>query len=124
MQQQPSFDIAGVIGLTSEKFNGTIAICFPGSVFLTMMTNMLGETFTEITDDLSDGAAELLNIIYGQAKIVLNQQGYSIEKAIPTVVRGQNLQTRHITSNKVVVIPFVSETGEIHIEISTEPKKQ
>src|SRR5271170_5183018 len=92
-QPQPDFAIAGVIGITSASFNGTITLCFPEKVFLGAMSKMLGEEFTEITQGLQDGVAELLNIIFGQAKIVLNQQGHSIQKAIPTVVRGKNIST-------------------------------
>src|SRR5262245_39596069 len=97
-QAQPEFEIAGVIGITSEKFSGNITLCFPGKVYLTLMSNMLGEQFTEINKDLQDGAAELLNIIFGSAKVVLNQQGHTIQKAIPTVIRGTALQTTYIGS--------------------------
>jgi hypothetical protein len=48
------------------------------------MGKMLGEEFKAITQDLQTGAAELLNIIFGSAKVVLNEQGYAIQKAIPT----------------------------------------
>lgn len=117
---QPDFEIAAIIGLTSPSFTGSIAICFPKAVYLKIMSNMLMSEFTEITQDLQDGAAELLNIIFGGAKTVLNQQGYTIQKAIPTVVRGQHIQTSHLSTSPVMVIPFGTIAGEFHIEISTE----
>ncbi|MDR3608377.1 MAG: chemotaxis protein CheX [Oligoflexia bacterium] len=119
---QPQFDIAAVIGVTSSAFNGTITICFPEAVFLQLMSNMLGEKQTEITKDLEDGAAELLNIIFGQAKIVLTGQGYTVEKAIPTVIRGTNLKTSHSADHPVIVLPFKTSAGEFDIEIVTERK--
>lgn len=122
-QPQAHIAIAGVIGITSNTFNGTITLCFPEVVFLGAMSAMLGETFKEITDDLQDGVAELLNIIFGQAKIVLNQQGYSIQKAIPTVVRGTNLSTRAMSHSLVMVLPFKTELGEFFIEICSEESK-
>src|SRR5689334_8015212 len=57
-------DIAAVIGLTSASFNGSVAICFPEAIFLTIMERMLGEKHSTITKDLEDGACELLNIIF------------------------------------------------------------
>ena len=114
------FDIAGVIGLTSKAFTGSIALCFPKAVFLALMSNMLGESFTEITDDMQDGAAELLNMIFGQAKRVLNDANYDIAKAIPTVVKGTNIETQHLSNKPVIVIPFVTDAGIFHIEIATE----
>jgi chemotaxis protein CheX len=119
-QPQPEFAIAGVIGITSPKFNGTITLCFPEKVFLEVMSKMLGEKYTSITNELTDGVAELLNIIYGQAKSVLNQQGYSVEKAIPTVVKGAQLQTSLASQSKAMVLPFKTEVGEFHIEICSE----
>ncbi len=117
---QPSFDIAGVIGLTSSGFVGTISICFPEKVYLTAMSNMLGEKFAVITPELQDGAAELLNMIFGHAKVVLNQQGHTIQKAIPTVIRGIGLQTTYMGKPLVVVLPFSTDVGEIHIEICAD----
>lgn len=115
--QQPEFAIAGVIGITSDAFNGSITLCFPEGVFLLIMSKMLGENFQEINNDLQDGAAELLNIIFGQAKIALNNQGYTIQKAIPTVVRGKQITTSFNSKGPVMVIPFRVETGEFHVEI-------
>lgn len=115
-------DIAGVIGLTSASFKGSIAICFPAPVFLKAMSNMMGEPLTEINKDLEDGAGELLNIIFGFAKRILNEKGHSIEKAIPTVVRGTDLEIKHLVHGKTVVLPFSTETGEFWIEIAAEPQ--
>jgi chemotaxis protein CheX len=116
------FEIAAVIGLTGKNFTGSIALCFPKEVFLKVMTNMLGEPYTDITDDMQDGAAELLNMIFGQAKIVLNEAGYEIEKAIPTVIKGHQIETQHPADRPVLVFPFRTEAGVFHIEIVTEQK--
>ena len=117
---QPDFEIAGIIGITSTVFTGTITICFPAKVYLKIMSNMLGEEFTEISRDLEDGAAELMNIIFGSAKVVLNEQGYAIQKAIPTVIAGSKLRTSHMGKGSVMVLPFQTAVGEFHIEIVTE----
>jgi chemotaxis protein CheX len=114
------FDIAGVIGLTSSVFTGSIALCFPKAVFLALMSNMLGEQFTDITDDMQDGAAELLNMIFGQAKRVLNDANCDIAKALPTVVKGTNIETQHLSNKPVIVIPFETEAGIFHVEIASE----
>ncbi len=115
-------DIAGVISLTSSAFTGSIALCFPAQTFLGIYGAMLGETPTEITEESQDAAGELLNIIFGQAKAVLNDtKGYSIQKAIPTVVRGQALQVHHMSREVAVILPFTCDYGAFHIEISINP---
>ncbi len=113
-------DIAGVIGITSEGFTGSISICFTEKIFLTLMTNMLGEECTEINKDMEDGAGELLNIIFGQAKTTLNQLGYSLEKALPTIVRGRELKVKHMTPYSTFILPFESSLGSFYMEIGAE----
>ncbi len=117
-----NIEITALIGLASSAFSGTIALCFTKEAFLSIMSNMLGETYTEITSDLQDGAAELLNIIFGHAKRVLNTQGYDIQKAIPSIIRGQNLESVHLTKAPIIVLPFTMAQGEFHIEIGSEGK--
>ncbi len=116
----PDIEIAAVIGLVSSAYTGTITLSFPKAAFLEAMGNMLMEKFTEITDDLQDGAAELLNIIFGQAKIGLNNAGHDIQKAIPAVIRGQQLKTSHHNNGPVIVIPFTSKVGPFYMEMSVE----
>ncbi len=117
-------DIAAVIGLTSPAFNGSVAVCFPKNIFLNIMERMLGEKYEEIGEELEDGACELLNIIFGQAKRNLNEKGYQIEKAIPTIVRGSGVAIKHLSEGPTVVIPFETEIGIFHIEIATQAEKE
>lgn len=117
-QTQPDFDIAGIIAINSAELTASMAICFPKSVYLKVISSMLGEVYTEITDELQDGAAELLNIIFGAAKVALNQQGYTLQKAIPTVICGKQISTNQTSKGSVIVIPFKIGDGEFHIEIA------
>ncbi|MBX3040716.1 MAG: chemotaxis protein CheX [Bdellovibrionaceae bacterium] len=113
-------DIAAIIGVHGEKFNGSVALGLPEPIFLKLMSNMLGENYTEITDEVEDGAGEMLNMIFGHAKVILNQKGHSLEKAIPTVVRGQNLTLKSLPSKNTLVIPFQTDLGTFYLEIGTD----
>jgi chemotaxis protein CheX len=113
-------DIAAVIELNTEKFQGSIAICFPQSVFLNMMGKMLGETYDVLTDELESGAGELLNIIYGQAKKALNEKGYKIPLAIPIVVRREGWAERKASADRILILPFSTDLGDFHMELSPE----
>ena len=81
---------------------------------------MLGEEFKEINKDLEDGAGEILNIIFGHAKTVLNSKNYGIEKAIPTVIRGHGILVKHVTQVASIVVPFETDVGSFHMEIGVE----
>ncbi len=105
-------EIAAIVGVNDPKITGTIAIAMTDKFFLKLMTNMLGEPYTEVTTELEDGAAEILNMIFGMAKVTLNQRGFTLEKAIPTIVRGPSVRMRHRMSDPVYVIPFKCD-GEL-----------
>lgn len=110
-------DISGVIGIVSESFNGSVVISFPETTFLKIMSSMLGEEYTKLDKEIVDGAGELTNMIFGQAKIVLNEKGYGIKTAIPSVVTGKNHTLSAQTKGPVVVVPFESTAGNFFVEI-------
>lgn len=110
-------DIAGVVGIWSEKFKGSICICFPERTFLNIMGKMLGEEYSTINDEVSDGAGEIMNIVFGYAKRVLNQQGHELEKALPNIVIGENIKVTHNANDPVIILPFESPLGMFQLEI-------
>ena len=80
---------------------------------------MFGEPYDKITDEIADGAGELLNIIFGTAKTILTDSGYSVEKAIPTVIRGSDIKLHSLTKGgRTVVVPFEGKDGVFHVLIS------
>lgn len=114
-----SGDISGVIGLVSDAFTGSVVISFPELTFLEIISRIFGEQHAAITPEIQDGAAELTNIIFGRAKIVLNEKGYGIKTALPSVVTGKNHSVKSAVLGHVVVVPFESDAGPFFIEITT-----
>lgn len=110
-------DISGVIGIVSDSFNGSVVITFPEKVFLKIISNMLGEEYTKIDNDIVDGAGELTNMIFGQAKVTLNEKGYGIKTAIPSVVTGKDHTLSGLTKGPIVIVPFTTEFGPFFVEI-------
>lgn len=115
-----SGDISGVVGVVSSGFRGTISLSISDRGFLTLISKMLGETYTVVDDDNKDAIAELLNIIFGSAKKVLNENGMNIQPAIPTIIRGKDHSLSHHSQNQTIVIPFSSpEMGDFRAEVSS-----
>lgn len=110
-------DVSGIIGIVSDAFNGTVIISFPEKTFLKVMSSMLGEEYTKLEKEIIDGAGELTNMIFGQAKVVLNEKGYGIKTAIPSVITGKDHSTSSLTKGPIVVVPFSSPVGEFFVEI-------
>lgn len=112
--------IAGVIALKSPGFKGNITLCFPTEVFLKIYEILVAEKHEVIGKEIEDFAAELLNIIYGQAKMKLNQeQGYQLQQAIPKVLTGEKLASLPPSSGATMVLPFDTPVGQFYIEIET-----
>lgn len=112
-----SGDISGVIGLVSAAFTGSVVISFPADTFLKILSRMLGEECTEINEMTRDGAGELTNIIFGQAKIVLNKAGFGINTALPSVIAGADHSVVPMTNGPRVAIPFETDVGPFIVEI-------
>ncbi|RYZ75428.1 MAG: chemotaxis protein CheX, partial [Proteobacteria bacterium] len=104
-------------GLVTDVFTGSVVISFPAATFLAIMTRMLGEECNEINDMIRDGAGELTNIIFGQAKITLNKQGFGIKTALPSVIAGHDHTVVPMTNGPRVAIPFETDVGPFSIEI-------
>jgi chemotaxis protein CheX len=113
-------DICGVIDIKSENFKGRVAICFPQNTFLKVMSKMLGEEYSTLTPEITDGAAELANIIFGQAKITLNERGYGLQMSLPQMMAGNDHALRPKTNEKSVIVPFRSDVGEFFVVITTD----
>jgi chemotaxis protein CheX len=116
----PSGDISGVVGVVSSGFKGTISLSFSESAFLRVLSKMLKEECAAINDENKDAVAELLNIIFGKAKKVLNEAGMNIQPAIPSIIHGKSHVISHHSKHPTIVIPFSApELGEFRSEISS-----
>jgi len=116
-----SFDIAGMIGITSKTITGSFLLTFPKDVYLGILSRMLGATYTDLEPGLEDAASELVNIVFGRAKAILNKEGHGLAMAIPSVVFGRSIYSSiKKTKNPGVVIPFDCGLGRFFAEIILE----
>ena len=112
-------DVSGVLGLTGVA-NGTIAVTFEESCILKVVSNMLGETMSELDSEIADAVGELTNMISGQARRELEEDGRAFRAAIPSVITGRNHSITHYTNGPKIAIPFNTESGAFTIEVCFE----
>lgn len=110
-------DISGTLAISSPYFKGSIAITFHDDVYKQVVSKMLEENIGEIDIDNQDGAAEIINIIFGQTKAVLNQRGYKLDRAIPSVLRGKGHKIYSNSKIPVLLVPFRSDLGNFWMQI-------
>lgn len=82
-------DMAGIIGLASDSVRGTMALVFPEKVILAVVSSMLGEEFTCLTDEVGDAIGEVANMVSGGARRTIGEQGISFTATIPSTIRGK-----------------------------------
>ena len=116
--KMPGVDIAGLINLSSPFFTGVIAICFGTETFLKIYEKMLGERHSEINHDVRDAAAELANIIFGQAKLPISKEfDVSLGMVIPVVITGKDIEVVFKSQLPTIILPFNTLGGPFHLEI-------
>ena len=112
-------DVTGILGLTGVA-NGTISVTFEEKCILTVVSNMFGETMTELNSEIADAVGELTNMISGQARRELGEMGKVFKAAIPSVITGRNHSVTHFTDGPKIAIPFEIDNGDFTIEICFE----
>lgn len=113
-----NLEIAGIIGITSGALNGSFLMGFSNDCFLKIMSKMVGKEFTSFIPGLEDGGGELVNMILGLSKIVLNKKGHDLKLALPSLIRGTNILGNYYKERPGTVFPIESEVGNFFIEIS------
>ena len=112
-------DVSGVIGLTGVA-NGTIAVTFEEECILSVVSGMFGEDMHELNSEIADAVGELTNMISGQARRELEENGKRFKAAIPSVVTGRNHSIIHYTKGPKIAIPFRTAKGDFTIEVCFE----
>lgn len=114
-------DISAVVDMKGDTFWGKLCITFEETCFLKIMESLLGEEQTGINEENRDGAAELCNMIFGNAKRDI--EVLKLEMAIPTIISGTGHTISHKEGTKGMMIPFRLEHGWMYMLVLAEPVK-
>lgn len=109
--------IVGMIELESKGSRGRFLLSMNREAFFEVYQNMLGEKVDSIGKDESDAVSEIVNIIYGQAKIELNKRGFAFDRAFPSVFYGDTLPSCHFAIGQAVVLAFTTPAGIVEVDI-------
>jgi CheY-specific phosphatase CheX len=112
-------DISGTLKISSPYFKGIIAISYPDEVYQKLVLGILEGKDKDIDLNNQDAAAEMINIVFGKTKALLNANGYKLERAIPNVLRGSGHKIQS-SNAPVLLLPFNSNAGKFFIQISVQ----
>ena len=107
--------ISAVIDMTGGT-NGSISITFSEKCIVQVVNNMLGETYTEMNDQIVDAVGELVNMISGSARKRLEANGFKFTAGLPRNILGEGHTIDHSVEGAVIAIPFKTEEGLFYVE--------
>lgn len=111
-------DVSGLIGMVSPETKGSLSITFDEPLALATMKGMVGETPTELNEEIIDLVGEITNMVTGGAKRMLSEKGIEFDMATPIVVSGIDHTIHHKSKGPVVIIALRSQQGKAYIEFS------
>lgn len=117
-------DLVALIGI-SGRATGTCALSLPATTALNMIGQLMGSEYDSINDEVTDGVAEMVNMLAGGAKAKMNSNGEKpMELSLPTVVSGENYKVKYPTKTIWLEVPFDSSLGPFIVRITFEEEPE
>lgn len=114
-------DVAGMVGLVFGDLKAILTISFQKEGLLKILSNMFGEVYTEVNDDVAGAAGEFTNTIYGIAIEKLRGSKYDFNMTIPNVIVG-NYRITNVHKGAAVIVPFTVEGSHFFVELTVEKR--
>ena len=115
-------DISAVIPLSGEC-QGSVGISFTESCILQVAFQMFGEEYDSINDEIIDMVGEIVNMVSGDARKELEKLGFTFQAGIPSMVHGKKHLLKHIVTDRIIIIPFQTKSGDFFIETCFDSEK-
>lgn len=110
-------DVSAIIGISGDA-RGSMALTFTASCIKEVVSRLLKVAVHEIDDDVQDAVGELTNMICGDARGRLGEEGFSLQAGIPTIVTGKDHSIKHINDGPYLGIPFETPFGAFVVEVA------
>ena len=116
-------DVTGIISFSGDA-TGSLSITFTQACIVRIVSSMFGEEINELNEEVRDAVGELTNMISGDARRKLQQHGYAIRAAIPSVISGKAHVIRHVHGGPCIALPFTTNNGEFTVEINVKTDQE
>ncbi len=112
-------DVSAIIGVTGAA-QGSMALIFTEKCIMAVASSLLGVAFTKLNHEVSDAVGELTNMICGDARRRLAEDGFVLHAGIPTIVGGTGHSIMHVAKGPCLAVPFETEDGTFMVEVAFE----
>jgi len=109
-------DVATMISLVGDV-EGMVIFSMPKAMCLALVSQMVGEEFSELNELAQSGVAELGNVIAGRAATKLSASGFATDISVPTLIIGNGATIATLRIQRLVV-PLQTEFGTMEIHLA------
>jgi chemotaxis protein CheX len=110
-------DVSAIIGITGAA-RGSMALVFTEECIKGIASSLLGEVFTKLNQEVRDAVGELTNMICGDARRRLSEEGFVLQAGIPTIVSGKSHTITHFADGPRLAVPFETDHGSFMVEVA------
>lgn len=110
-------NVVCVIGISGELIGSTV-ITLSQKLALFSASMILHEKFIHLNADVLDAIGELTNIIIGNARSALVNDGIKIDISTPTLIHGEDLEVSAPKNRPFLVTPFKTNMGGFKVYVS------
>ena len=110
-------DVSAIIGITGAA-QGSMALTFSESCICAIVQNLFGSPVNDVNDEVLDAVGELTNMICGDARRRLGEEGVSLQAGIPTIVSGKDHSLTHVHDGPRLAVPFDTAHGQFVVEVA------
>ncbi|HUA18151.1 MAG TPA: chemotaxis protein CheX [Bryobacteraceae bacterium] len=117
---KPGSGVVSLIGLAGS-WVGSGSLILTSQFACKIASQLLMAEYQEIDDDVLDAVAEVTNMIMGNVKTVLEARLGAMGLSIPTIIYGENFQTRSAGNQDWTVVPFLLGDEKMCVQVCIAP---
>lgn len=111
--------VTSLVGM-SGQVSGVVALRFPPKTALALAGRMVGAEMSDMSDEVTDAIAELVNMVAGSAKAKFDHDP-PLQLGLPTVVEGTGYRLKYPSKSVWLEVPFSSDAGDFTMEVTYNP---
>ena len=111
--------VSGMVGMTG-LYKGALAIHASIEVAKKITSQMLFMDVEEVDEDVLDAMGEMANMLAGNMKTALSNNGKDIELSVPSAVTGDHYSLDIKNTGEHLIVPFSTDIGEFSVQFNFE----
>jgi chemotaxis protein CheX len=109
-------DVTVLINLVGQV-QGVVMYGMSFETGLNLVSQIMGQKFSEFDTLAQSGVSEMGNVITGQATIKLSRAGYQSNISPPTMIMGNGIKISTLDFSRIIV-PLKTDIGEIDVHLA------